>query len=237
MNKIGQSNNILNLPTTLLAIVAHEDDEVIGTGGTLAKNSRLGGNSNVICFGGFTDIRTEEFNTSCKILGIDYFELLNKNIGCYDRGRAKTADYLKRKIIDLRPEFIITHGATLELPPNIADYHYDHHVVAELSFQAARKAGSPIDNWLVKGLLGTETHALHPSPHVFVDISSDYDKAQEALSAHDSQLKKLSDNYYSAWYDKRTSLRGLQSGVERAEAFYFTPLPLVSAFGRHNISN
>ena len=233
MNLEKLSNSILQFPTRLVGVFGHEDDEVLGAGGTLAKNVTLGGESHVICFGGTNEIRVKELENSCRLLGATY-ELLGHDHETYSNlPFGKVSENLKRKIIAYKPEFLITHRG-------INDYNRDHRVVENITMDAARRAQNPSDGWIVKGLLGTETHSMHDLVHIFVDITEQYLVAQEALSNHNSQTKKLetkSGDFYTGLYDKRTALRGFQSGCERAEAFIYTPIPLLGGLGRHNISS
>ncbi|MFH1359159.1 MAG: PIG-L deacetylase family protein [archaeon] len=217
-----QSNNLLELPTKIIAIIAHEDDET-SCGGLLAKNVRLGGESHVICFGGSTDLRFREFEESCKILGVT-FELLRKKETRFDEDYSETIDKLSDIIIDKQPEFVITHRAD-------GDYHRDHRVVSSIARESCIKAHVRKNRHDVKGILYTETMSLHPVVSIFIDITEEYDKVYKALKKHISQIEKLED-YYLQELDALTRLRGVQAGCERAEALFFEPLPLVSALNR-----
>ncbi|MFH1359158.1 MAG: PIG-L deacetylase family protein [archaeon] len=220
-------NRILQFPTTLVGVFAHEDDEVIGAGGTLCKNARLGGKSHVVCFGGVDKKRVDELERACKTLGISY-ELLGHNQEHYTEiPYGETVNVVRDIIIQHKPEFVITHRAD-------GDYHRDHGVVSSIAMDACQKAQNPSNLCRIKGLLYTETHSLHSVMHVLVDISEDYEKALEALGEHESQVDKLV-GYYTQLYDKRTALRGLQAGCERAEAFVFDPLPIIGSLNRHRL--
>ena len=218
------SNCFLKLPTNLLGIFAHEDDEVIGAGGTLAKNAKLGGKSHIICFGGKDRIRRDELDSACNNLGITYetegyedehFESINK-------GDARNK--LRDLVINNKPEFVLTHRRSSE-------YNSDHHVVYDLARSATIKAQNPMEGWKAKGLLYTETHSPHEEWHIMVDITDQYEKAYSALEKHVSQMKKVND-YYLQLYDARTKMRGVQAGCERAEAFVLEPLPLIGGLNR-----
>lgn len=227
------NNGILQFPTNLVGIFAHEDDEVLGAGGTLAKNIQKGGISHVICFGGYENVREAEFRNSCEILGVTYNTLGHQQEAYSNLPFGEVSKYLKGEIIEHKPEFIITHRGR-------GDYNRDHGTVEDITMDAARRAQNPQDGWITKGLLLTETHSLHDLVHVFVDIGKQYDLAQRALSSHNSQTQKLATkggDFYTGFYDKRTALRGFQAGCERAEAFEYKPVPLLGSLERHNISS
>ena len=71
-----RGNRILKLPTILVGIFAHEDDEILGPGGLLAKNIKKGGVSHIISFGGKNKRRAIELSRGCKKLRVT-FETLN----------------------------------------------------------------------------------------------------------------------------------------------------------------
>lgn len=221
-----KNNKILNLPTTLLAVVAHEDDEVLGPGGLLIKNVELGGKSHVICFGGSTRKRAKEFINSCKSMGVTY-ELLKKKEGYYAKDKLKTQKYLKEVIMKLKPEFVITHRKDW-------DYHIDHKDVSELTRNATIMAQTPLNGHMAKGLLYHETHFMQPEIHIFVDITKVYPKIIESAKCHISQMMK-NKNYYLYSLSARSKLRGVQAGCERAEAYFYEPLQLIASMNRRNM--
>lgn len=218
-----QTNNILKFPTVLVGIFAHEDDEVAGAGGILTKNVRLGGKSHVICFGGSTDLRTQEFKNACEKMGVSC-ELLGKREGNYDDKKDETINLLRDLIIKYKPEFVITHRKE-------GDYNRDHRVVSELVRDAVIKAHIPFDGHVVKGIFYTECHSLHSIWHIMVDTTEDYERIREAFNCHKSQIDKL-DGYYLKMLDARSKLRGVQAGCEKAEAFVYEPLPFVGGLNR-----
>ena len=225
------NNGILQFPTNLVGIFAHEDDEVLGAGGTLAKNVQKGGKSHVICFGGYEEVRRNELRDACEILGVTYETLGHQHETYSNLLQGEVSTYLKGRIIDYKPEFIVTHRGR-------SDYNLDHGAVEDMTMDAARRAQNPQEGWITKGLLLTETHSMHDLVHAFVDVSDQYEITQRALSLHKSQIQKLATqggDFYTGLYDKRTALRGFQAGCERAEAFVLEPLPLVSGLNRRNI--
>ena len=82
----------------ILAILAHEDDEVIGCGGLLALNRKQEGKNYVICVTGYDLSRKQEMEVACKVLGVDDLEMLGIEdiLGC---SKTEISDLLKSRII------------------------------------------------------------------------------------------------------------------------------------------
>lgn len=212
----------LILPSRLLAILAHEDDEVIGCGGLLTKNQYLGGQSNVISFSGNSFIRKKEFKNACNLLGIVKSELLGYREEEYESESLSKILLLRDKIIDSRSDYIITHRCD-------DDYHINHQTVSKIVKKATIMAANSKDGVKVKGILYTETHSLHQIVHELVDITEFQEKIEEAINCHESQIKK-NNGYYQKLIRRRNSLRGLQNGTDFAEAYQFQPVPIVANF-------
>ena len=223
-----QNNGILDFSKDikLLAILGHEDDEAIGCGGTLAKAVESGGASKAICFGGSLESRAKEFARACNVLGVEY-ETFGKKEGFYDTNERENLLLLRNKIIEYKPDVVITHRKE-------GDYHPDHSVVSDMARQATIMAQTPVNAHMAKGILYTETHSLHSIVNVFVDVTNQYSKVMQAMDQHDGQNIK-SDGYYGQLIDKKSSLRGLQAGCGRAEAFLFEPLELIGSLNRRNL--
>lgn len=224
----SENNVILKLPTVLVGIFAHEDDEILGPGGLLAKNVKKGGTSHVISFGGKDKKRATELKRGCAKLNITFETLALTPVSSKNSiEEASVVLSLRDKIIELKPEFVVTHRKE-------GDYHQEHKMVSFLSREAVIRAQLPVKNHIVKGLLYTEGHSLHSNVHVFVDITEEYDLVVEAAKLHVSQMAK-NDNYYLGTLDARSLLRGVQAGCERAEAFIFEPLPIIGSMNRRNL--
>ncbi|MFP4567388.1 MAG: PIG-L deacetylase family protein [Candidatus Woesearchaeota archaeon] len=207
-----------DMPCNLIGIFAHEDDEIIGPGGLLMRNAKQGGKSKVICFGGSSKERSEEFYNACKVLSIE------GKLWGYDEGYQNiTSKEIQKKLIDelleFNPDFVITHDKECE-------YHNDHKTlfdyVMDSTLFALNKKNAPN----IKGILTTETHMLFSKYALAVDITDELNYKLEAMKFHKSQLEK-SSNYYLDLIEKKAALRGLQSGVKYAEAFKTYDLPII----------
>lgn len=211
--------NKKDIPAKILCFFAHEDDEIIGSGGLLAKNVSLGGVSKVVCFGGSTHQRKSEFELACSILGVEG-KTLNYPEGYLKMGFETLKTVIIKEILDFQPDFIVTHDGTF-------DYHPDHKTVFDFVFTSTLFAMNKKNAPQVKFILTTETHQLFSEYHVSIDITLQLSKKIQAMNAHVSQLKKSSD-YYVSLISKKAELRGLQSGVKYAEAFRKYNLPIIA---------
>ncbi len=194
-----------------MAIVAHADDEVFGAGGTLAN---YGANSNVLCLTG-NQPREKEFYQAIYNLGIQ-----GKIIEASDfsiKVSKELIEVIVEEIQHYRPEIVLTHTAV--------DYHRDHrtthHVVNEAIEWAGHVTQYGTDAWRVQGLFEMEINSLLSNPTIFIDISAVMDKKQAAVACYTTQHAKTfaTPNYYDRFTYHKAKLRGLQAGVEFAEAF------------------
>jgi len=207
----------------ILAILAHEDDEVIGCGGLLALNHLQQGENYVVCAAGFDEKRKAELEAACEILGVNDIDMLEiENI--LDHSKQEIIDILKSKIRAYQPHIIVTHGTEF-------DYNREHRIIGELALDAAQAAlhgKAPGSSWRVDEILLTETHNLFPKPDRVYDISDVFETKQEAMKAHVSQLEKqtTAQNYYLRLNEYKALLRGLQSGCRYGEAFMARTLPV-----------
>ena len=138
----------------LLAVYAHPDDEVFGSGGVLRKYSDEGVRTALICAtrgeaGEIADpalatpqtiarVREGELRESCRILGVEDLIVLG-----YHDGRLAEADpeevqgRLVREMRRLRPQVVVTFDAA-------GDYgHPDHRAIHRLTVGAFHQAGDP----------------------------------------------------------------------------------------------
>jgi LmbE family N-acetylglucosaminyl deacetylase len=148
------SAHATNARLTLMAVLAHPDDESLGIGGTLAKYSREGVDTHVLMatrgergrFGETTEkpspevvgrTREAELRAAAAVLGVADVHVLGYGDGDLDRADAreavaKIADHLIR----VRPHVVITFG------PEGAYGHPDHIAISQFT-TAAIVAAAP----------------------------------------------------------------------------------------------
>ena len=221
----------------ILVIVAHQDDETIGCGGTLAKWSSEGANIKV-CFmtdgaTGFSsnsglkakikEIRFDEANEACKALGIKSVHSLG--IPCQEVSNTTRNFHMVIKLIrDFRPEIVISHNKLCK--------HRDHKQTAEIVREACWKSEEDLLESLgkvhkVKMLLQCEILDPIISPDFIVDITDFYNDKENALEKYKSQEKIIPgiNNYINGL----SYVRGYSIGAgKRGEAFLISnDIPIV----------
>jgi LmbE family N-acetylglucosaminyl deacetylase len=202
----------------IMSIFAHQDDETFSAGGTLGKYK------NGYAVSVTSDPkRKEEFENACDILGINGILLENSEITVNNTQGIK--QQLVNIIRQIRPKIVITHIAF--------DYHQEHRLVRTTVEEAVEWAShdtSDSEAHQVMSLWGAETTVLIPTPHILIDISSTNSKRLDAIKCYESQSHKGGNAFYSRFHKTRTSLRGIQAGVEHAEAFLQIPISLTGSF-------
>ncbi len=222
----------------VLAIAAHGDDIEVQCGGTLAKCAARGdkvfmcvvtdgrgrpkGNPDEIA-----EVRRKESLASAAVIGAELVWM-----GIPDGGLKPTDEFMAKfvnVIRETKPDVIITH------PPE--DYHPDHRYTNQMVLDAAQLARvrnfpsdlPPHRNQLpiafMDGVLGLSFIAEE-----WVDISDHFEQKAEMLSKHVSQM--MPDTYepdfvlpprdeqpFMKMIKLQSGYRGLQCGVEYAEAF------------------
>lgn len=196
----------------ILVVVAHPDDESIGTGGTIKQHTDQGVKVDVHCITG-NEERNEELKAACGILGVRSLYLSERDD--FAIGEELTNEVVGA-ILKTRPAIIITHHSS--------DYNRNHQQCAMIVNQAVEWASHTtiFDNaHRVERIYNMEINTMISRPNVHVDITESYPAALAALKEHKSQIKKA-DSYYVQLYDTRTRLRGVQAKCKRAEAFSIT---------------
>ncbi len=210
----------------ILVIVAHQDDETIGCGGSLKKWSSLGADIEV-CYmtDGATGVkqgtdgsnmfskRMLEANEACKLLGVNRISTLS--IPCQQISNKKINFHkVICKIREAKPDLIITHSDLCK--------HRDHKRTHDLVKEAAWKSSEDILQEL--GPIHTTSYVwcceiLDPLDRVdfCVDITNTYEQKLLAMNCYSTQLGIL--NNIISYLDGITRVRGYAITVDRAEAF------------------
>lgn len=196
----------------LLCICAHPDDECFAFGGALALAANRGIETTVLCLtdgqaatyrGTSTssknlgEMRRAEFEASCKVLGVAHHELWDyQDAQLANENFSVLCERLTAFVRKTRPHIVITFG-----PEGGLNTHPDHTIVALATTAAFHWAGHP-KRYLDSGALYTpqrlfyisssfllpERHVpLLPPYTVSLDISSVFDRKQDAFRQHTSQ--------------------------------------------------
>ncbi len=214
----------------VLVFAAHQDDETIGCGGTIAKWSR-GGSDVQVCFmtdGGtgieqgcdvkmrenITDIRLKEASLACHVLGVSKIHTFG--IPCQEvTNNKKTFHSVIKKIREVKPDIILTHNQICK--------HRDHKNTSMVVEEATWKCSENIleelgDPHLVSQLLSFEILDPFANPDFVVDITEEFAVKEYAMSVYGSQFGIIPGIEY--YLDGISKVRGYSIGPNRrGEAF------------------
>ena len=217
-------------PKKALVIVAHQDDETIGCGGTLYKWAKNGCEIDVIFVtDGQTGIdqrdlydnksikgtRMEEAKMAADVLQISQIETLNVPCQRVDDKSQDLFHTLIKKIRLFKPEIILTHSSI--------DKHRDHKAVSRLVTEASWKSKEDIHSELgetfqVGDVWGIEITDLHEKIDFIVSLSNEsYNAKIKAFSKYTSQEKVIKGMINNI--DGMAKVRGYQAGTTYAEGF------------------
>jgi len=208
---------------TLLTICAHNDDQIIGAGGTLAKYAKNGWRiRTIICSYGekshphlprdeVIKKRMQEAQSSDKILGGKGFVCLGIQDGKFRREfKEKNASQQLTEIIAKEEPFLIfTHSKD--------DFHPDHRAVHAM-VRLLVKMGvitCPVFTFDVWTPLGF-SHSR--APKLYVDVSGTFQQKVDALMVHKSQRLAILNVIWSMYL--RAIWTGWRRGCRYAEVFY-----------------
>lgn len=222
----------------LLVIAPHPDDEILGCGGLIKRVKEAGGKVYVLFM---TVGNTKDFAKNGRSTSqgrIREIEKVAKFLKYDDYYLAFPGDAFHLKL-DHLPQFelisVIESGPlslarikpTIIASPQVSDYNQDHRSVAQAVMAATRPAPNEFKP-LQKLILGYEFSATslwntppNNNPNLFVELNKSSLEAKiQALKLYSSQLR---NGYHPRSINVLKSLaylRGSQSGVEAAEAFY-----------------
>ncbi len=200
----------------VLVVGAHPDDPETGCGGTmiLFKDAGYEVVSMYLTRGeagiqGKTHdeaaaIRVKEAENACKLTGARPV-FLSQIDGATEITRDRYDEMLEA-IRKENPDIVLTHWPI--------DGHRDHRICSLLVFDAWRRMGASFDLYYFEVMTGTQSKIFHPTD--YVDISSVAARKRAACDCHVSQGI---DELYEGWHGPMERFRGMECGVEAAEAF------------------
>ena len=212
----------------VLVFVAHQDDETIGCGGTMAKWAASGAKIHV-CFmtdgatgyqqgsglkSEITSIRMQEAKYACDILGVETVTTLG--IPCQEiTNNKQTFHKVIEKIRQIQPNIVITHSQICK--------HRDHGITSSIVQESCWKSTENIleelgETHCVDLLLECEILDAFENPDFIVDITEHYNKKCEAMAVYTSQRGVIPG--IEQYLNGISLVRGYSSGPNRrAEAF------------------
>lgn len=216
---------------TVLACVAHPDDEILGCGGTLARHAGTGDHV-IVCFvaDGVTSRagntrQAEELNErraasheAARIIGAKSVHFLDFEDQKLDATPLlNVTQALERLTSDIRPDIVYTHNDT--------DLNTDHCIVARAVLTATR----PMPGQPTVAVYGFETLSSTEwrfgaaerqfSPQRFVDIGAFMPAKMAALEAYRYEMRAFPHARSVDAVRALAAYRGATVGVAAAEAF------------------
>lgn len=211
----------------ILVVAPHADDEILGCGGTMAKNISEGNNVFVLILGQAPlSLYTEKDREKPLTEALEAHRRLGVKRTYFGRFDALFFGTLPQFELTKKISSIISkHSISTLFIPHVGDIHADHTVTHMASLVAAR----PIMHCPVKNILSYETLSetewspQRPGdifcPNVFVDITSHIDRKIEVMRCYESQLKAKYHPRSEFGIMSLASMRGSVVSVKAAEAF------------------
>src|SRR5699024_3569956 len=207
----------------ILVFAPHNDDEVLGVGGTIAKHAAKGHEVYVceVTSGKDKDrlarIRSEAL-AAHKVLGVtDTIFLDLPVVGLADIPTKELNKAIHETVVQIKPDIAYI--------PHKRDMHLDHKMVAESAMVALRPVNSPQIKAIYAYETLSETEWNIPSadnifvPNVWTDITDTIDKKLDAMKCYKSQLFEFPHPRSLEAIDSLSKLRGSTICVENAESF------------------
>ena len=204
----------------ILVFAPHNDDEVLGAGGTIARFAREG---HEICVCEVTSgpkymLMQAEAREAHKVLGVSKSVFLNLPV-------SQLADYKKTELNARIGEVVSEFRPDMVFTPFIGDMHLDHRMVTEAVLVAVR----PINNCPVKKVCMYETLSetgwnipygnCNFNPNIWVDISGTINTKIEAMNCYVSQVRPAPHPRSGDGIRALAAFRGSVAGLPFAESF------------------
>lgn len=200
----------------IIVVGAHPDDPESCAGGTIARYTDEG--HDVICLyltkgeagreGKTAEeaaaIRTGEAKKSCEILRTR--AMYAGQIDAQTETNPARYDAFRKILEAEKPDLVFTHWPI--------DYHRDHRAASMLVLDAWFKSEHKFELFYFEGHGGAHRLLFHPTH--YVDISKTEKRKREACMVHGSGPR-----IYEKYHDLTNRFRGLECGVEFAEAFIY----------------
>jgi LmbE family N-acetylglucosaminyl deacetylase len=207
---------------TLLVFGAHNDDHIIGMGGTISKYKKEGKKVAVRIFSYgelshphlkekvIISMRVKESRLADKILGLKDVKYLGVKESKFSEFIKKdsTKEKIKEIIVSTRPTKIFTHSPDDPHPAHSSLNSLIMSAVSELNLNI------PIYSFDVWNVVKTKRNL----PKLIVDITEDFDAKIKALKAHESQQMTIVSLSWRIYLKDR--LNGWKNKCRYAEVFY-----------------
>ena len=176
----------------VVVIAPHNDDEILGAGGTMAKLAKQG-HEVIVCEVTAGDLDNEmvqlqkrEAVASHELIGVKTHFMDLPVVGLKEMKTTELNSSFQKHLTELAPDIVFI--------PHKGDMHIDHRMTIEAAMVALRPVTFPGLKAIYAYETLSETDWNTPSvdnafiPTLFVDISEEIDVKLEAMKCHASQL-------------------------------------------------
>jgi LmbE family N-acetylglucosaminyl deacetylase len=188
------------MPASVLAVVAHPDDESFGLGALLSAASAAGARAGVLCLthgeastlhgvdGDLRDIREAELRAAAKRLGLCWVRLLDHPDGAVAADAAKVTADVAAAVDSFHPDVLLVFD------PNGITGHPDHQAATRAAVAVGRRHDIDVVAWSlpasVTDVMADEGMPMFvgiPDAAVQVTVAVDRATQLEAVREHPSQ--------------------------------------------------
>ena len=197
-------------------IVAHADDETLGSGGTIVKMLRNGWRVSVVVFSdtyrfaGNGVCNREGLERACRILGVQELHVLDVPDQQFD---TIPMAVFAQKLMDLKltPDLIITHADT--------DLNLDHRIACDAAKILGRPRRKPISILACESPSASFWNGHAFQANYFVDISESVELKVQAFEQYVYEIQKFPNPWSAEGLRLLAQYHGMQCGFQYAEAF------------------
>jgi len=208
---------------TILLICAHNDDQIIGAGGTIAKYAQQGKTVKTVIFSFgekshphlkpevITKMRVKESQESDRIIGGKGITYLGLKEGAFPTEIEKKGimNVMKKIIEKEKPSKIFTHTINDAHPDHRAVHRFVKHLAKRINFKGS------IYTFEVWSAVRISKRNL---PKLVVDVTETFDKKIKAIQAHASQKMTIISLLWNVYL--RAIISGWSNNCKYAEVFY-----------------
>ncbi|MBT4858341.1 PIG-L family deacetylase [archaeon] len=209
---------------SVLFLIAHNDDQLLGAGGTIAKYAKEGKKviTIIFSFGESSQpfiqdhhtrkVRVKESKRAQKILGEEelYYLGLTETKFPEEIKQRDIHTKIKNIIKKNKPSKIFTHSMDDPHPDHRAVYNFVMNLVEKINFKGNIYSFN-IWNYFIN-------FRQRNQPKLVVDISDTFKIKVEAFKKHKSQFNTIIMHMWYVYF--QAFLQGLMHGVKCAEVFY-----------------
>jgi N-acetylglucosamine malate deacetylase 1 len=211
----------------VFVVAAHMDDEILGTGGTIAKHVQAGDVVTVciVCKRAYNHqfdpkILEEEkaaARRAAKVLGYQDIRFLDLRDELLDQRLLDIIVPLEECVLKVMPSVVYTHHR--------GDSNQDHRAVFQASMIACRALSQHKVTRVLAYEVSSSTEQAPPfpeyafQPNFYVNINDFLERKSEALKAYTRELREFPHPRSTKGIEVLAQKRGMEVGFPAAEAF------------------